>query len=283
MRLLTFLAGRFVAGDTIEEAKDAVRKLNSNGLFATLDILGENVTNKEEAVKCRDSYIDLLEFIAGEKLNSNVSLKLTMLGLDLGQEFCTENLRAIVKKAKELNNFVRVDMEGSPYTQKTLDVFLDVYRDFKGHVGIVIQAYLFRSLKDIEYLGKIHAPVRLCKGAYKESKEIVYKNMNDIRKNFFELSKNLVLDGGYHAFATHDKTLIAMIKDYTREKGVAKDSFEFQMLYGIRRGLSKKLADEGYKVRIYVPYGTHWIPYTIRRLRERKENIIFVIKNLFTD
>jgi proline dehydrogenase len=283
MRLLTFLAKRFVAGDTMEEAGEAVKKLNSSGIKATLDILGENVAKKEDAIKARDGYLNLLDFIDRSKLDSNVSLKLTMLGLDLDPKFCEENLRMIVKKAKSLSNFVRVDMEGTPYTQVTLDVFNNVYKEFKGNVGIVIQAYLFRSEEDIKFLNSLHVPVRLCKGAYKEPANLAIKDMKEIRKNFLGLSKKLLENGGYPAFATHDPFLIDEIKNYIASKNVSKDKFEFQMLYGVRRKLSKRLADEGYKVRLYVPYGTHWLPYTIRRLRERKENVFFVVKSFFTD
>jgi proline dehydrogenase len=283
MRLLTFLAKRFVAGDTMEDAGEAVKKLNSSGIKATLDILGENVAKKEDAIKARDGYLNLLDFIDRSKLDSNVSLKLTMLGLDLDPKFCEENLRMIVKKAKSLSNFVRVDMEGTPYTQVTLDVFNNVYKEFKGNVGIVIQAYLFRSEDDVKFLNSLHVPVRLCKGAYKEPANLAIKDMKEIRKNFLGLSKKLLENGGYPAFATHDPFLIDEIKNYISSKNISKDKFEFQMLYGIRRKLSKRLADEGYKVRLYVPYGTHWLPYTIRRLRERKENVFFVVKSFFTD
>lgn len=283
MRLLTFLARRFVAGDTIDEAKVAVKRLNDMGLLTTLDVLGENVSRKDDAIRARDAYLNLLATINAEKLNSNVSLKLTQMGLDLDLQFCTENLKKIVEKARALNNFVRVDMEGSPYTQKTLDVFNEVYKDFKGYVGIVIQSYLCRSREDIKFLNSLNAPVRLCKGAYKESSTIAYKNMKDVQKSYLDLSKKLLENGSHPAFATHDPKLIVELKNYVREKGISKDKFEFQMLYGIRRKLSKRLSDEGYKVRIYVPFGTHWFPYTMRRLRERKENVFFVLRNLFSD
>jgi len=282
MRLLTFLAKRFVAGDNIEEAKEAVKKLNDQGLLVTLDVLGENVFSKEDAIKARDAYLNLLDVISRDKLNANVSLKLTQMGLDIDTKFSAENLREIVRKAKSYNNFVRVDMEGTPYTQKTLDVFFAVYKEFKGSVGIVIQAYLFRSEEDVKKLSEANIPVRLCKGAYKEPALLAIKEMKDIQKNYMELSKKLLVNGGYPAFATHDAKLIDDLKGYISEKNIPKEKFEFQMLFGIRRKLAKKLADEGYKVRIYVPFGTHWLPYTLRRLRERKENVFFVIKNLFT-
>ncbi len=283
MRLLTFLAKRFVAGDTMKEAAAVVDRLNQNGLSATLDVLGENVSDKYGAIKAKDSYLDLLDLINSKKLNSNVSLKLTQMGMDIGREFCSENLRSIVERAKAYDNFVRVDMEGSLYTQKTIDIFNSVYKDYRGHVGIVIQAYLFRSEEDINFLNNINAPVRLCKGAYNESPSIAFKNMGSIRKNFMELTARLMSNGGYHALATHDPYLIEKVREYARNSGISKEKYEFQMLYGIKRKLSKKMADEGYRVRIYVPFGTHWLPYTLRRLRERKENVFFVLKNLFTD
>lgn len=282
MRLLTFLAKRFVAGDNIEEAKEAVKRLNDQGLLVTLDVLGENVFSKEDAIKARDAYLNLLDVISAGNLNANVSLKLTQMGLDIDPKFCADNLREIVKKAKSYNNFVRVDMEGTPYTQKTLDVFFAVYNEYKGYVGIVIQAYLFRSKEDIKKLSEASISVRLCKGAYKEPASLAIKEMKDIQKNYMELSKKLLVNGGYPAFATHDPKLIDELKGYMRETNIPKEKFEFQMLFGIRRKLAKKLADEGYKVRIYVPFGTHWLPYTLRRLRERKENVFFAIKNLFT-
>lgn len=283
MRLLTFLAKRFVAGDTMEEAAQAVKKLDSQGLCATLDVLGENVSDREGALKAKDAYLKLLDMIAEQKLNSNVSVKLTQMGLDIDLDFCTDNLRQIVEKAKGYDNFVRVDMEGSDYTDKTLDIFSRVYKDNKDSMGIVIQAYLYRSEKDIEKLNETKTSVRLCKGAYKEPESIAIKPMPSIRQNFMKLSKSLLSAGGYPAFATHDKWLIEELKQYVKDENIDKKKFEFQMLYGIRRKLSKKLADEGYKMRIYVPFGTHWFPYTMRRLRERKENVLFVIKNLFTD
>lgn len=280
MRVLTFLARRFIAGEKGEDAIKAVQKLNLDGITTTIDILGENVSNKDEAIRAAEEYVSLLELIKETGVDSGVSLKLTQMGLDISPEFCAENMGRILKKAKETNNFVRIDMEGSPYTQKTLDIFQTVSNEYK-NVGCVIQAYLFRSKDDIIRLNKMKAQVRLCKGAYKEPRTIAFKDKRDVNKNFVELTKMLLTDGNYPAIATHDQKIIEAAKEFARQDGIDKDQFEFQMLYGIRRKSQKRLANEGYNIRVYVPYGTHWLPYFIRRLRERKENVFFILKNLF--
>jgi len=281
MKLLTFLAKRFVAGETMDKAIIAVKKLNGKKIKCTLDILGEDVTNKKEAEALANDYIALLEAIKKNKLDSHVSLKLTMMGLKVDKDFCLKNTERIVKKAKELKNFVRVDMEGSDVTQVTLDIFYALYKKYPENVGIVLQAYLFRAEKDTQDVIKKKARLRLCKGAYKEPAEIVYKKMDDIRVNFLKLSKMLLDKGNYPAIATHDKVLIGQVLDYIKEKKIKKDKYEFQMLYGIQRALQEKLAAEGHNVRIYVPFGTAWLKYTYRRLREKKENVFFVMKHFF--
>ena len=281
MRLLTKLASAFVAGETPDEAMKVVRRLNEKNITGTLDVLGENVTNREEANRAVQAYLDLLDTINEAGVKSHVSLKLTQMGLDIDDEYCYQNIIKIVGKAREYNNFVRIDMEGSDYTQKTLDIFYRLHKEFNDSVGIVIQAYLFRSEKDIEDLNKIKARVRLCKGAYKESPTIAYKKMKDIRKNFIKLAEMLFSNGNYPAIATHDDYLIDWTKNFVKEKGISNDKFEFQMLYGIRTKTQERLAKEGYNIRIYIPFGTHWLPYFYRRLRERKENVWFVVKNLF--
>lgn len=274
------MAKSFVAGETVEDALKAVKKLNEKGIMATLDVLGESVKNKEDSDKAVAAYLNLLDAIPGAGVNSHVSLKLTQMGLDIDDEYCFKNMVKIVSRAKESNNFVRFDMEGSPHTQRTLNVFYRVREKFD-NVGIAIQAYLHRSEKDIEDLNRAKAKVRLCKGAYKEPKEVAIKKMKDIRENFMKLTKMLFERGVYPAIATHDDKLIQEIKDYVAEHNISREDFEFQLLYGIRSKTQQKLAEEGYRVRIYVPFGTHWIPYFYRRLRERKENVFFVIKNLF--
>lgn len=280
MKFLTRLAKSFVAGETIDEALQAVKRLNERGIMATLDVLGESVNAREDSEKAVQSYLDLLDSISRTGVNSHVSLKLTQMGLDIDDEYCCENMIKILSHAKKLNNFVRFDMEGSPHTQRTLDIFYRVREEFD-NVGIVIQAYLYRSEKDIEDLNRLKAKVRICKGAYKEPKEIAIKKMKDIRKNFMKLTEMLFEHGVYPAIATHDDKLIQATKHYVAERSLSKEDFEFQLLYGIRTKTQQRLTDEGYNVRIYVPFGTHWLPYFSRRLRERKENVFFVLKNLF--
>jgi proline dehydrogenase len=265
----------------MDKAIIAVKKLNDKKIRCTLDILGEDVTNKNEAEALANNYIALLEEIKKNKLDSHVSLKLTMMGLKVDKDFCLKNTERIVKRAKELKNFVRVDMEGSDVTQVTLDIFYALYKKYPENVGIVLQAYLFRTEKDVQDVLKKKARLRLCKGAYKEPAEIVYKKMDDIRINFLKLSKMLLDKGNYPAIATHDKVLIGQVLDYIKEKKIKKDKYEFQMLYGIQRALQEKLAAEGHNVRIYVPYGTAWLKYTYRRLREKKENVFFVMRHFF--
>ncbi len=280
MRLITRLAHSFVAGDTSAEAIQAVAKLRSQGIMSTLDVLGESVKDRNTAEKAVAAYLELLDMIKAAGSDANISLKLTQQGLDIDTEYCYQNVRRIVEKARSLGVFVRVDMEGTPHTDRTLDVFTRLRREFD-NVGIVIQAYLHRSEKDIPDLNKIGAQVRLCKGAYKEPKELAMQKMKDIRANFLKLADILFREGVYPAIATHDFKLIAQIKDYVAAHGIPRDKFEFQFLYGIRTSSFQKLAAEGFRVRCYVPFGTHWLPYNLRRLRERKENVWFVIKNLF--
>lgn len=280
MGLLTYFARAFVAGERVSDAVKAVRKLNEKGIMATLDVLGENVKDVKTAENAVNAYIEVLDVIAKEGLDSNVSLKLTQMGLDIDYKFCLENIKKIAKKAEETGNFVRIDMEGSFYTQKTLDLFKEVFKDFK-NVGIVIQAYLKRSIDDIKDLNRLGAKVRICKGAYKEPHEIAYKKMKEIRENFLKICKLLFENGNYPAIATHDTYLINSGKKMAKEMGKSEKDFEFQMLYGIRPKTQQRLAQEGYRMRVYVPFGTHWLPYFYRRLRERKENVFFVVKNLF--
>jgi len=280
MKLLTRMAKSFVAGETIEEALQVVKKLKDKGIMSTMDILGESVEKQEDADKAVQGYLDLIAAISKSGIESHVSLKLTQMGLDIDDEYCYDNMIKIVGKAKEDDIFVRFDMEGSPHTQRTLDIFNRV-RERYDNVGIVVQSMLFRTKKDIEELNKIKAKVRLCKGAYKEPADIAYKKMQDIRASFMEQAEMLFMDGIYPAIATHDEKLIQWTKDYATKNDIPLHDFEFQMLYGIRPKTLQKLAEEGYNSRVYVPFGTHWLPYYIRRLRERKENVWFLVKNLF--
>ena len=281
MNIFLFLAKRFIAGETFEQAKEVVKRLNDRGFLVTIDILGESVTNKEQAEKARDSYIELLSNINTVGLNSNVSLKHTQMGLDINDSYCYENVVKIVKTAVEYKNFVRIDMEGSRYTQRTIDIFKKIHGVYPENIGMVIQSYLFRSKKDIIHAIENRHCIRLCKGAYKEPPDIAFPDKRDVNKNYKEMAKDLILKGNYPAIATHDERLINIAESFAKENNIPKDRFEFQMLYGIRRDLQKRLIDEGYRVRIYVPYGTYWMPYTIRRIRERKENLWFVLRNIF--
>ena len=257
-----------------------MRQLNAQGITATLDVLGENVTERKTAEAAVSSYLQTLDAIGQSNIRANVSLKLTQMGLDIDRDFCLANLVRICERAAALSCFVRIDMEGSNYTQKTLELFYDLFRKHR-NVGIVIQAYLHRSLKDTQQLIDLGARVRLCKGAYQEPPALALQEMPKIRENFKQLSEALLLKGDYPAIATHDDELIAWVKSFTASHGIGKEKFEFQMLYGVRPDTQRKLAAEGYNMRVYVPYGTHWLPYFYRRLRERKENVYFVLKNLF--
>jgi proline dehydrogenase len=280
MSFLYLFAKRFVAGEELEEAIPPIKALNEKGIMVTFDHLGENVKNEQEATAAADSYLQILDVIQREGLNSNVSIKLTQMGLDLGDDFCLKNVERIVKKAKELNNFVRIDMEGSNYTQRTLDITYKLFDEYK-NVGVVIQAMLLRSESDIKKLINSGIRVRLCKGAYKEPESIAYQKKEQVNENYKKLMKMLLKDGNYPAIATHDEEIIEEAKRFAEENGIDRSRFEFQMLYGIRRDLQIALAREGYNMRVYVPYGKEWFPYFYRRLRERKENLFFVMRNFF--
>jgi len=279
-RILFPIAKRFVAGRTIEEAVRVVQGLNEQGICATLDVLGENVRDKGTAQAAAGRYLTTLDWIEKGRIQSNVSLKLTQMGLDINREFCFSNLVRICERAARAGNFVRIDMEGSRYTEATLSMVLDLYREYK-NVGVVIQACLRRSAKDLQRINDAGVRVRLCKGAYKEPAAIAYQKMPEIRENFKKTAEMLFTKGNYPAIATHDDQLIDWTKHYVRQNQISPTQFELQMLYGVRLETQRTLARQGYRVRVYVPYGTHWLPYFSRRLRERKENIYFVLRNLF--
>lgn len=278
--LLAFFAKRYIAGEERKDAIRVVRHLNSQGILATIDNLGEHVKEPSHAEDAVREYLGLLDDIRDGGVNSSVSLKLTHFGLDISDEIAEGNLRVIIKKASELNNFVTFDMEGSRYSQRTIDTFLRLHEKYT-NIGIAIQSYLYRSQMDVRLLIEKGASVRLVKGAYKEPAQIAFPKKRDVDKNFEELMKSLLLKGNYPAIATHDERLINEAIRFADENGIPKERFEFQMLLGIKRKLQKRLADSGYKVRVYIPYGADWLPYTLRRLRERKENLFFVIKNIF--
>jgi proline dehydrogenase len=270
---------RFVAGEELTDAVDAIRQLNSQGISASFDHLGESITAEAETRKEVNEYIRVLDSIHDSKLDSNVSVKLTQLGLDVSQDLCYANTRTIVEAAQRYNNFVRIDMEDSPKTDATLQVFRRLRSEFE-NVGIVIQSYLYRSEKDIEELLKIGARIRLCKGAYKEPPSVAFPNKADVDANYVKLTGMLLGSQPYHALATHDENMIAAGIQFANERNIAPDKFEFQMLYGIRRDLQQKLVREGYRMRVYVPYGRYWYPYFMRRLAERPANAWFVLKNI---
>lgn len=281
MKLPFFLAKRFVAGETLEQAIPKIEELNRKDLKITLDLLGENVKDRETADRTVQEYITLLRDIEKEGVNSTISIKLTMLGLDIDYNYCRDNLFKLLDVAKEEDQFVRIDMEGSDYTQLTIDLFKEAFKKYGKHVGIVIQAYLHRSKQDISELADMGADVRLCKGAYNEPERIAIQKMHVIREAFKEYAKILLEKTTYPRIATHDDELIEWVKTYTSDNGIGKSRFEFQMLFGLRQDTMEQLTQEGYNTRIYVPYGTMWFPYFKRRLMERKENIWFVLSTMF--
>lgn len=281
MRLPFFLASRFVASETLNGALPVVRNLNQDGLHVTLDLLGEYVKDRKVALRARDLYVELLHVLAREKVDSNISIKLSMLGQKIDTGFCMDNLRHLMNVAKEHDIFVRLDMEGSDITESTLAMFEEVYPAYPDHVGVVLQAYLKRTARDIERMCELKARVRLCKGAYKEPAEIAYQAMPEIREAYLTYMRELLRHGRYPGIATHDDELIGATKAFVQQEAISRDRFEFQMLFGIRPDTQKAIAKEGYNLRVYVPYGTDWYPYFSRRLRERKENVWFVVSNLF--
>jgi proline dehydrogenase len=279
-RLSRRLSRRFVAGESLDEAIAAARALNQAGMAVSLDHLGENVSSEEAARRARDAYIEIFDRIAAEKIDGNVSLKLTQLGLDFSTELCRELLGTIVARADALDNFLRIDMEGSPYTAKTIALCREM-RARSANVGTVIQAYLFRSEQDIRDLIAAGCRIRLCKGAYKEPPEIAFQKKSEVDANFVKLMQILLRSGIYHGIATHDERMIAATADFAAKEGIGKDRFEFQMLYGIRADLQRQLIRDGYRMRVYIPYGSDWFPYFMRRLAERPANVLFILRNLF--
>ncbi|MGA3043892.1 MAG: proline dehydrogenase family protein [Bryobacteraceae bacterium] len=273
------LSARFVAGDNLPDALGTCQRINAEGIAVTLDHLGENVTSLEEAAVSRDAYMRALAEIDKLKIDGNVSLKLTQFGMDLSLAECTANVEALVRQAAALGNFVRVDMESSEYTDRTLDLVVDLHNRYKA-TGVVIQAYLYRSRKDVEMLCARGIRVRLCKGAYLEPPTAAFQSKADVDRNFVELMNLLLETGVYPAIATHDEKIIAQTERFVESRKIARDSFEFQMLYGIRRDIQKRLVNEGYRLRLYVPYGQAWYPYFMRRLAERPANVFFLARNL---
>ena len=275
---------RFVAGTEIADAIRATKEVNRAGMSVTIDNLGENVTNPDEARLSAELYHQILAAIAAENLNANISLKLTHMGLDVDEKLACDLVGGLVSEAASLKpaGFVRVDMEGSPYTQRTLDFVHELHRmpGNQSSVGTVIQAYLKRSESDVENLLAEGIRVRLCKGAYKEPASIAFADKAEVDANYVKLTKILLKSGIYHGLATHDENMIRAAKAFATSEKIARDSFEFQMLYGIRRDLQQSLVREGWRMRVYIPFGTEWYPYFMRRLGERPANVLFIARNL---
>jgi len=278
------VSGRFVAGTEIADAVRATQAINRAGMSVSIDNLGENVTNPEEARHSAQLYQQILDAIVANQLNANISLKLTHVGLDVDERLARDIVSGLVAKSASMNppGFVRVDMEGSPYTQRTLDFVHELHRmpGNTNSVGTVIQAYLKRSESDVAKLLAEGIRIRLCKGAYKEPAEIAFSAKSEVDANYVELMKTLMKSGIYHGLATHDESIVGQAKAFATAEKLPRDSFEFQMLYGIRRDLQQSLVRDGWRVRIYIPFGTEWYPYFMRRLGERPANVLFIARHL---
>ncbi len=277
-------ASRFVAGETIEEAVRAAHDLGERGIRSSLDLLGESVAVEAEATAARDQYLAMLDRMAAQGVEVNVSVKLTGMGLDLDEDLCHANMTRILDKARELRGFVRLDMEGSAYTQRTLDFFVKrLFGTYGAHCGVVIQSALRRSESDIDDMIALKARVRLCKGAYLEPPAVAFPKKADVDKNYVLLMERLLLKGNYPGIATHDQAIIQHARQFVRRQDIGAHRFEFQMLYGVRRDLQTRLRQTGYNMRVYIPFGTQWYPYLMRRLAERPANIAFILGNLIRE
>ena len=275
------LAQRFVAGETVDEAIRAVEPLNKKGITTSLDLLGESVHTEREAQAATREILTMLDRIHERCVEANVSLKLTQMGLDISEELCVALMHDVVGRARDLRTFIRIDMEDSTYTERTLRLFEDrLHPSYGDHVGIVLQSYLYRTLADVERAIAIKARVRLCKGAYKEPATVAYPEKADVDANYVRCMHKLLSEGNYPALATHDDRIIKEAKRYVRANNIGPERFEFQMLYGVRRDLQERLVHEGWRVRVYVPFGTQWYPYLMRRLAERPSNIAFITGNV---
>jgi len=271
------VARRFVAGETVDDAVKTVREMNKLGIHVSLDHLGENTTNVEDANKATGQALGILDVIKKENLDANISVKLTSMGQDIGYDLCYQNISKVVQKAQDYGDiFVRLDMEGSDYTQKTLDLFRNLWDNGHHNVGVVLQSYLYRTEKDVEDMIKLGVRVRLCKGAYLEPAEVAYQEKAEVDRNYIRCMERLLSEGKYPGLATHDERIIEHAISYTIRNRITADRFEFQMLHGVRRDLQKKLANQGYNVRAYIPYGSEWYPYLMRRMAERPANLFFI-------
>lgn len=279
--VVRYFAGRYIAGETLQDAVGCARQLNNEGVSTTLDVLGEDISTKAEAIASRERSNEVLHTIVREKLNSNLSIKLTSLGLKLDKSFCTENVREILKVAAGYGIFVRFDMEDHTCTSDTIDIFRTLNRDFP-RTGIVVQAYLHRTANDVAALARDRSNFRLCKGIYKEAKEIAYQVRGDVQQNFIRLLTVMLEQGCYVGIATHDSVLVDAARGLISKLGLRKDQYEFQMLLGVRPELRRQLVREGHTVRLYVPFGEHWYGYSTRRFKENPEIAGYVFKALFT-
>jgi proline dehydrogenase len=280
-KLAKSFANRFVAGETLETALAAVARLNTRGITASLDLLGESVRNEAEARAAGQAYVNMLDRIYERRADANVSVKLTAMGLDISEDLCVAIMHKILQRAREYRSFVRIDMESSEYTQRTLDLFEQrLYPGYRENVGIVLQSYLYRTFADVEHANLLKARVRICKGAYKEPETVAYADKKDVDANYIRSMQALMQHGNYPGIATHDEAILKEAKRFAKEKQIAPTRFEFQMLYGVRRDLQDQLVREGYRMRVYVPFGTQWYPYLMRRLAERPANVAFLTGNL---
>jgi proline dehydrogenase len=280
-KLAKKFASRFVAGETLDDALRAVRGLNAKGITASLDLLGESVTNEREARAGAAEYLTILDRIQQQKLDANVSIKLTAMGLDISEELCVSIMHDVLDRARAYDTFVRLDMEGSSYTERTLRLFYDrLYPAYKANVGIVLQSYLYRTWSDVEQAIQAKPRVRLCKGAYKEPANVAFPDKREVDANYVKCMHALLEQGTYPAIATHDPALITEARRFAKERAIDASRFEFQMLYGVRRDLQEQLVKEGYRMRVYVPFGTQWYPYLMRRLAERPANVAFITGNV---
>jgi len=280
-RLARRMASRFVAGETIDEAIPAVRALNARRITASLDLLGESVHHEEEARTTARSYLEILDRIKAEKLDANVSLKLTAMGLDVSEDLCVANVQMVLERARDYDSFVRLDMESSEYTDRTLQMFEHrLYPSYPKNVGIVLQSYLRRTPADVELANRLGCRVRICKGAYQEPASVAFPDKRDVDQTYVRCMHALMTDGNYPGLATHDERIIAEAKRFASERKIPADRYEFQMLYGVRRDLQERLVRDGYRIRVYVPFGTQWYPYLMRRLAERPANVAFMTGNV---
>ncbi|HEY3745265.1 MAG TPA: proline dehydrogenase family protein [Gemmatimonadaceae bacterium] len=283
-KLAKSMANRFVAGETLESALSAVSRLNARGITASLDLLGESVHNEAEARAAGQAYVNMLDRIYERKADANVSVKLTAMGLDVSEDLCVSIMHKILQRAREYRTFVRIDMESSEYTQRTLDLFEQrLYPAYRENVGVVLQSYLYRTFADVEHTNLLKARVRICKGAYKEPETVAYPDKKDVDTSYLRCMHALMQHGNYPGIATHDEAIIRDAKRFAKENRIALNRFEFQMLYGVRRDLQDQLVRDGYRMRVYVPFGTQWYPYLMRRLAERPANIAFLTGNVLKE